>query len=64
MASRGIVGGYANGDFGSDDLVMRQQFAKMIVGSLGLAATEEDWEDASKPFRDLEADNLTSLYRP
>ena len=62
MASRGIVGGYANGNFGPDDLVMRQQFAKMIVGSLGLAAAEEDWEDASKPFRDLEADNLTSLY--
>ena len=36
LASRGIIGGYANGNFGPGDPVTRQQFAKMIVKTLGL----------------------------
>ena len=38
LASRGVIGGYANGDFGPSDPVSRQQFAKMIVKALGLTA--------------------------
>lgn len=34
-ASRGIIGGYGNGNFGPDDLVTRGQFSKMLVGARG-----------------------------
>lgn len=43
LASRGIVSGYADGDFGPSDLVKRQQFAKMIVSTMGYTPTEDDW---------------------
>lgn len=36
LSDRSIVTGYANGNFGPDDWVMRQQFAKIIVLSLEL----------------------------
>jgi hypothetical protein len=39
LADRGIIGGYENGNFGPDDLVMRQQFAKMIAKTLDLPVT-------------------------
>ncbi len=32
----GVIGGYANGNFGLNDAVKRMQFAKMIVGTLGI----------------------------
>jgi uncharacterized protein YkwD len=35
LAGRGVVNGYGDGAFGPDDLVTRQQFAKMIVLTLG-----------------------------
>lgn len=37
MAGRGIIDGYTNGQFGLTDPVKRAQFAKMIVGTLGIA---------------------------
>ncbi|MBN1631552.1 MAG: S-layer homology domain-containing protein [Thermoleophilia bacterium] len=39
VAGQGIVGGYGDGRFGPDNLVTRQQFAKMIVRTLGLPVT-------------------------
>ncbi|NLE74227.1 MAG: hypothetical protein GX604_06335 [Actinobacteria bacterium] len=36
LSSRGIIGGYTDGNFGLDDPVKRAQFAKMIVGTLGV----------------------------
>jgi hypothetical protein len=39
MAARDIIVGYPDGDFGPADLVIRQQFAKMIVKTLGLTVT-------------------------
>ena len=46
-----IIGGYPNGNFGPDDLVIRQQFAKMIVLTLDLPVTEDDWPDAAALHR-------------
>ena len=62
MADREIICGYTNGNFGPNDPVIRQQFAKMIVLTLGLPVTEADWQDTTKPFVDLESDDLTKLY--
>ena len=42
LASRGIIGGYTNKNFGPEDPVMRQQFAKMIVKTLGLPVSMND----------------------
>lgn len=36
LHSRGIIGGYLNGDFGLNDSVKRAQFAKMVTGALGI----------------------------
>ena len=36
LSGEGIIGGYANGNFGLLDPVKRAQFAKMIVGTLGI----------------------------
>ena len=62
LASRGIISGYADGTFGPSKLVLRKQFAKMIVGAMGLTATESDWQDSSRPFTDCGRDNPNSLY--
>lgn len=35
LSSRGIIGGYANGDFGIYDSVTRAQYSKIIVGAVG-----------------------------
>jgi hypothetical protein len=42
LASRGIIGGYGNGNFGPSETVTRQQFAKMIVGTGGYPVSEAD----------------------
>ncbi len=42
MAAAHVISGFDNGTFGPDSTVTRQQFAKMIVLSLGLTATEQD----------------------
>lgn len=49
MADRGIIGGYGNGNFGPSDLVLRQQFAKMIVLTMGLTVTGSE----ACPFTDV-----------
>lgn len=36
LSSLGIIGGYADGNFGLSDPLKRAQFAKMIVGTLGI----------------------------
>ncbi len=41
MADKKIIDGYDNGNFGPNDLVTRQQFAKMIVLTMGLTVTED-----------------------
>lgn len=58
LAEWGVVTGYANGDFGPDDLVNRAQFAKMIVRSLSYYVSET----MDPPFWDLGDDNLFDLY--
>jgi hypothetical protein len=62
LAARGIVSGYDGTTFGVNDLVKRQQFAKMIVGTLGLTPVEADFPHADVPFTDLGADDPSSLY--
>lgn len=62
LASRGIMSGYEDGRFGPDDAVLRAQFAKMIVNTLGLPVVEADFPNAAVPFTDLGNDDLTKLY--
>ena len=62
LASRGIVSGFSDDTFGPAKLVLRKQFAKMIVGAMGLSVTEDDWQDASRPFTDCGRDDPNSLY--
>ena len=45
MADQGIIEGYVSGYFGPKNLVTRQQFAKMIVLTLGYTVTEGDTYD-------------------
>ncbi len=42
LSQRGIISGYADGSFGPDNPVTRQQFAKMIVRTLALPVSETD----------------------
>ncbi len=42
LASLGVIGGYADGRFGPDEPVTRQQFAKMVVLAGGYAVSEAD----------------------
>jgi len=58
LASRGIVSGYDNGNFGPSDPVTRQQFAKMIVGSGGYPVSESD----ICPFTDVVKGDATTFY--
>jgi endonuclease YncB( thermonuclease family) len=59
LAAREIIGGYNDGTFRPGNLVWRAQFAKMIVGALGLEVLEAD---TLAPFTDLGPDNLSNLY--
>ena len=58
MARAAYVNGYGDGRFGPDDLVKRQQFAKMIALAAHLAVTEA----MTSPFTDLPADNPDDLF--
>ena len=58
MASARIINGYVNGDFGPADPVKRAQFAKMIVGAMGIPVTE----GVTSPFADLGPNDPASLY--
>ena len=51
MAAAGVIKGFVGGTFRPEDLVTRQQFAKMIVLSLGL----EPLPAAQSPFKDVES---------
>jgi len=62
MAGEEIINGYPDGTFGPDKLVLRKHFAKMIVGAMGLAVTENDWQDANPPFADCGVDDSSSTY--
>lgn len=58
LADEGVVMGYANGNFGPDDNVLRAQFAKMIVRSMSLYVDET----MDPPFWDLGHDDPFDLY--
>ena len=62
MADGNIISGYPNGTFEPDGPVLRAQFAKMIVGAMGLPVAEDDWQDSNPPFIDFGPDDLTNLY--
>ena len=49
LARREIIGGFEDGTFGPEELVSRQQFAKMIVKTLDLTITGAE----GSPFIDL-----------
>jgi hypothetical protein len=52
LSSLGIINGYSNGQFGITDPVKRAQFAKMIVGTLGItpnASTTTRFADLGAP---------------
>lgn len=58
LVDRGIMQGYADGDLGLRDPAWRQQFAKMVVLSLGIPVSEAD----VCPFADVEAGGPATLY--
>lgn len=62
MAGLSIISGYNDGTFRPDNLVMRKQFAKMIVGAMGLQVSEDDWQDADRPYTDCGRDDPASTY--
>lgn len=62
MAQLGLIHGYDDGTFRPQNLVLRQQFAKMIVGATGVPVSESDWSDANPPFLDCGPDVLDDLY--
>lgn len=62
LSADGVIGGYADGTFGPALSVTRQQFAKMIVLTMGLSVRESDFPNAAAPFVDLGPDDASSLY--
>jgi uncharacterized protein YkwD len=58
LSEEGVVGGYADGLFRPEEPLLRQQFAKMIVGSLRIPVSEAD----ICPFGDVESSGPNSLY--
>lgn len=58
LAEQGVVSGYEDGRFGPDDSILRAQFAKMIVRSLGYNVEET----MDPPFWDLGQDDYFDLY--
>ena len=58
LGSRGIIGGYVNGDFGPAAAVTRQQFAKMIVLTGGYPVSEAD----ICPFLDVQTGGATTFF--
>jgi len=57
LSEAGVVDGFGDGSFGPEKRVTRQQFAKMILLSLGLTPTEE----MISPFNDVTRSS-TGLY--
>ena len=60
LSGRGIIGGYTNGNFGPGDPVIRQQFAKMVVKTLGLTVTGSE----ACPFVDVLPGTGTDPFYP
>ena len=60
LAGRDIIGGFSDGTFRPDDPVTRQQFAKMIVKTLGLTVTGSE----VCPFGDVPAQVGTDPLYP
>ncbi len=58
LVDRGVMQGYPNGDLGLWDPAWRQQFAKMVVLTLGIPVSEAD----VCPFADVEAGGAATLY--
>ena len=58
LASRNIIGGYGDGDFGPGDPITRQQFAKMVVLTCSYPVSESD----VCPFTDVQRSGAASLY--
>ena len=58
LATRGIMGGYENGNFGPGDPMLRQEFAKIIVLAGGFPVSEAD----VCPFTDVPVSGPSSLY--
>ena len=58
LSNRGIISGFADGTFRQQDPVSRQQFAKMIVLTLGLPVSESD----VFPFADVPMRSSPGLY--
>ncbi|MFH0915104.1 MAG: S-layer homology domain-containing protein [bacterium] len=60
LSSLGIVTGFPDGSFGPGKLVTRQQFAKMIVLTLGVQVTGNE----TNPFGDVENQSGTDPFYP
>jgi hypothetical protein len=58
LSGRGIISGYGSGDFGPENPVTRQQFAKMIVLAAGYPVSESDLCG----FVDVQVSGPGSLY--
>jgi len=58
LSGRQIINGYVNGTFGPANPTIRQQFAKMIVGTFGLSVSESD----VSTFLDVDTSGPDSLY--
>jgi hypothetical protein len=64
MASRHVVDGYGSGLFGPEDLVLRQQFAKMVVIAMGYPVSEANiclFADVDRPLDNLYPDNYIAV---
>lgn len=60
LTDRGIINGFADGTFRPDVPVLRQQFAKMIVLTLGLPVSESD----VVPFGDVQIGGNADPFYP
>lgn len=58
LSEQEVISGYTDGNFGPGKPVLRQQFAKMIVGTLGLPVSEAD----VAPFEDVSVSGPGALY--
>ena len=58
LAGMGIMDGYGDGSYGLGDPVMRQQFAKLVLKTMGLTPTESD----VSPFQDVNGSGPDRLY--
>ncbi|MCZ7661818.1 MAG: DUF3604 domain-containing protein [Thermoleophilia bacterium] len=65
LAAEQVIGGYEDGTFRPADPVRRAQFAKMIVGALGLPVSEGavpcPFVDVEKPADDLYPDDYVAV---